>query len=570
MACILLLLLSAACANTSATSGKESKATNDKQIAILPISGIADIQTFDPGLTTDLTSAGAISMVFTGLVQLNDKLEVYGELAQSYQQSDDGLSWTFKLKPNVKFSDGSPLTSEDVAYSLDRALQPSLKSTTAPIYLSLIKDADKLQKGSIKTLIGDSILTPDSSTIVLQTTRRAPYFLQALTYACSYVVQKHLVTKYGNNWTAHLEEGAGSGPWIVSRYTRGTEIVFTPNPNYYGPKPQLKRVVMPFYRTGDTVYKAYQSGQANAAPVPTAQLSSARALPQKQYHSEPQLSLFYYGMNYLTKPFNNTKIRQAFALAIDKDKIGHYIYKDTVIPTNHIVPQGMPGYNANLTGPLGVKQTSGDPAKAKQLFEAGMKEEHYTTSTFPPVTLTVATTGSATGRAEYAAVQQMWKNVLGIHVRIQEEDFNKLLTDIAATLNNPNGLQLWKIGWIADYPDPQDWLSLQFARDSENNSVNYGQNHSRTANQQQLVQAQLETANSNADQQQRLQQYAQAEQQIVNDVGWLPVFQAQSSNVRKPCLKGVQDNAQGLIPPPDWSMIYISTNTICAKTDTYR
>ncbi len=349
-------------------SSGPTKAAANKQIAILPESGISDIATFDPGLSTDLPSIAAIDLVFTGLVQLDDKLEVKPQLATSYSVAADGLTWTFHLRPNLKFSDGSPLTSADVAYSIDRALQPSEKSTVGPIYLELIKDSDKLVAGKIKTIINDSIMTPDPSTVVLVTNKKATYFLDALTYSCSYVVEKSLVDKYGNTtFTDHLDEGGGDGPFKVASYTSGQNIVFVPNPNYYGPKPQLQKVVYPFYKEADTVYKAYQVGQVDQTGVPSANVVAARKLT-KEYYQVPQLWISYYAMNYLVKPFDNIKIRQAFELAINKELIVHAVWKDRLIATNHIVPKGMPGYNPNLTGPDGMAGTAGDPAKAKALF----------------------------------------------------------------------------------------------------------------------------------------------------------------------------------------------------------
>src|SRR6266481_981913 len=165
----------------------------------------------------------------------------------------------------------------------------------------------------------------------------------------------------------------------VAEYTRGTQIVFVPNPNYYGPKPQLSKVIFPFYKDLETLYKAYQVGQVDttgALSIPAIhfQQSKTRA---GEFHQVPQLYLNYYTMNYLVKPFDNIHIRQAFALAIDKSLIVHSVYKDSLIPTNHIVPEGMPGYNKDLTGPDNTAGTSGDTTKAKALLAQGLQEEGW-------------------------------------------------------------------------------------------------------------------------------------------------------------------------------------------------
>jgi oligopeptide transport system substrate-binding protein len=562
---VLMSMLLVACGGSTSTSTStvpSAKAPASQQVLTMPFSnGISDIKTFDPALSTDAPSIQAIDLVFTGLVQLNNQLAVTPQLASSYQLASDGLTWTFHLKPNLKFSDGTPLTSADVAYSINRALLPATKSTTAPIYLALIKDSDKLNAGKIPTLIGDSIMTPDANTVVLIANKKASYFLDALSYSSSYIVEKSIVEKYGTNWTDHLNEGGGAGPFQVQTYTHGTNIVLVPNANYYGPKPQLSKLIYPFYKDTATNYSAYQSGQVDYAQgIPTTDVPTAKALPNNQYSLVPQLWINYYTMNYLAKPFDNIHIRQAFFLAINKDLIAHNVWKDTVIASNHIVPKGMPGYNPNLTAPDGVTGTSGDAAKAKALFQQGMQEEGYSSvAQIPAIKLTYPS-GSPDTNNEVAALQQMWQTTLGVSVKANPEDFNKLLSDITAATNNANGLQFWGIAWIADYPDPQDWTTLQFDKGVPNNNMNYGQNSTSDAATQQQVQAQLEAADINPDQSARLQSYMTAEQQLINDVAWLPVEQVGVSQVLKAYVRGLVFNPQLLIPPDDWGNVFIATH----------
>src|SRR6266516_3578671 len=190
---VLMAMLLVACggSTTTTTTVPSAKAPASQQVLNMGFfNGVSDNKTFDPALSTDANSIAAIDLVFTGLVQLDHLLKIQSQLASSYSLSSDGLAWTFKLKPNLKFSDGTALTSADVTYSINRALQPVTKSTTAPIYLALIKDSDKLVAGKIKTIIGDSLLTPDPNTVVIIANKKAAYFLDALAYSCSYIVEK--------------------------------------------------------------------------------------------------------------------------------------------------------------------------------------------------------------------------------------------------------------------------------------------------------------------------------------------------------------------------------------------
>src|SRR6266568_1586588 len=558
---VLMAMLLVACggSTTTTTTVPSQKAPAAQQVLNMGFENqVSDNKTVDPALSTDANSIAAIDLVFTGLVQFDNLLKIQPQLASSYDLGSDGLTWTFHLRPNLKFSDGTPLTSADVVYSINRALLPATKSVVGPVYLGLIKDSDKLNAGKIPTIIGDSLLTPDPNTVVIIANLKAAYFLDALAYSTSYVVEKSLIDKYGDNWTDHLNQGGGDGPFEVQAWNHGTNIVLVPNPTYYGPHPQLSKLIYPFYKETDTNFKAYQAGQTDFAyGVPSADQNTAKALPNNQYQVVPNLYINYYTMNYLVKPFDNIHIRQAFFLAINKDLIAHSVWKDTVIASNHIVPKGMPGYNPNLTAPDGVTGTSGDTTKAKALLQQGLQEEGWSSvSQMPPVTLTYSS-GDPNATNEVAAVQQMWQTTLGINVKANPEDFNKLLTDSEAALNNPKGLQFWGIAWLDDYPDPQDWTTLQFGKGSQYNQINYGQNNTSNAAQQQQTQQALAAADVNPDQTSRLQAYMQAEQQLVNDVAWLSMEQVGVSQVLKPYVRGMVFNPQLLIPPDDWGNIYI-------------
>ena len=530
------------------------KAPANKQIYTMPVVGIKHVDTLDPALAHDSTSINIVQMLFTGLVQLDDKLQIHPQLASSWNLGPDNLTWTFHLKKNLRFSDGTPLTSKDIAYSIDRALQPATQSTVAPLYLSLIKDSDALLAGRTTTLIDDSLQTPDDTTLVIVTNKKAAYFLNMLTYTCSYVVEKSFITKYANKFTDYLAKGGGTGPFTLVQNISGQQIDLAPNKNYYNPRPQLQHVRIAFYQQASGAYSAYQHGTIDTTAVPQATFASDKK--RKDFYQIPQLWINYYTMNYLTKPFDNIHIRQAFALAIDKTSIANSAWKGTVLPTNHIVPRGMPGYSDALTGPDGTQSLTGNAKKAQALFQQGLQEEQWSSaSQVPPITLTYAT-GVASSAQEVTAIIAMWQKVLGVTVTADAVDYNTLLDKVTAATNNATGLQLWGLAWVAEYPDPQDWLSLQFDNGVPNNNMNYGQNTSTTAAQQQATQKLLEDADANTQQDTRLHTYQQAEQQLVNDVAWLPMEQVTNTFLRSPLIVGMVDNAQSIIPPDDWANIY--------------
>ena len=561
----LIAMLVVACEGGGGTSNVTPTAATTKapavqQILNLPLS-VSDILTFDPGLASDQASVDAINTVFTGMVQLNDQLQVTSQMATTWTSSPDGLTWTFTLKSGMKFSDGSPLTSADVVYSIDRALSPQIsnRSGDALTYLGLIKDSDKRSAGKIPSLINDSLLTPDANTVVIKLNQATAYFLQALSYPASYVVEKKVITQWGSKWTDHLADNGGqggAGPFTVSSYEHTKGINLVPDPHYYGPRPQLTKLNFLFYQSTKTQYAVYQAGQLDETAISSADY--AQASVRSDFSKNPELMISYYTMNYLIKPFDNIHIRQAFELALNKDVLAQAVYKGRMTPTCHIVPSGMPGYNPNLQCPGGAP-TSGDAMKARALFNQGLQEERLTLATLPPIKITY-TTGSPDQDNEITVVRQMLHNVLGVTVQPDPIDFEMLLIDLDNTINNAKGLQMWAIGWIAEYPDPKDLTTLQFDKGSPYNSSNYGQNKSSDAVQQQQVQQQLEQADVNTDVNARFQIYNQAEQQLVNDVAWMPMFQSEATRLLKPYVVGRVYNGLGLVPPNDWANVYIAAH----------
>ncbi len=347
----------------------------------------------------------------------------------------------------------------------------------------------------------------------------------------------------------------------MKSYVHQQELDIVSNPNYYGPQPQLKEVVFPFYKQQDAAYSAYLVNQLDDTPIPPANLDQAKSRPD--YAHYPTLAINYYTMNYKQKPFDNIHIRQAFALAINKQKIVDEIWKGSLIATNHIIPQGMPSYNPNLKGPDGTTNLTGNPSRAQQLLQQGLQEEGWASvSQIPPITLNYASAGVQTTKDEVTELLQEWKNVLNITISVNNIDFNKLISDEAMGTNNPLSFYSGP-GWVADYPDPQDFTTLQFDKNAAQNGMNYGQNNSPDAAQQQALQVRMEQADVLQDQNQRLKAYQDIEQQLVNDVAWFPIEQQLAVGLRRPCLQSFPNTPTGLIPPNDWANIYISKDQPC-------
>lgn len=549
--CLFAILLASCGAGSSATqSGNQTIASPDKQVLREPVEG-GDFDTLDPALTSG--NGDPWNLLFTGLIGAKDDGTAADQMAASHQVSQDGLTWTFTLKGDLKFSDGTPLTAEDVAYSINRTVLPATRSDVS-IYLSLLKDYDKASAGKIPTLIGDSIIVKNSKTIVLIISKPAPYFLETLTYPTSFVVERKIVEKYSDKWTDHLEEGGGDGPFKVQSYEHTNCLVLVPNANYYGPQPKLKKIIYTLAADRDSNYKAYQAGQYDLAPVP--QALDAIASTKPGFQQAPALASRFIGLNYLSKPFDNIKIRQAFALAINKDLIVGRIIGRSVTPSNHIVPKGMPGYDANLTGPAGVASTAGNQTKAKQLLQEGLQEAGYErVNKLPPLSLTYSIAYKASADT-MTAVAAEWKQVLGVNVKLVGVQVNDLIKQEADTVGNAGPLQMWYGLWEADYPDPQDWLTLFFGKGSDHNTFNYGENNSAAAAEQKVVQAEMAHADGERDDAKRMKLYHDAEEKIVNEAGWITTYQSSYSYAVNPKLRNWKTTPLSYMPTDAWANIY--------------
>ncbi|GCE08997.1 ABC transporter substrate-binding protein [Dictyobacter aurantiacus] len=510
----------------------------------------------DPATVQRKQSMQIVGMTSAGLLSLNDNMEVVSQLADSWEAGDQGYTWTFHLRHNLKFSDGTPLTSADVAYSLDRALDPAQKYGTASYNLQYIKGADQRSAGKIKSLIGQGILVPDADTIIFKLSKNVGYFLQTLTTTCAVVVEKALVDKYGPKFTNHLSEGGSSGPFELVQNT-AQKIVLKPNPHYYDHKPALTTIVFTPYESTQNAYSAYQANLSDFVDnIPSSLIDKVNQ--DQGFHRSLQLTTTYIAMNYLNKPFDNIKIRQAFALAVNKTLISKEIRKNTVLPTNHIIPEGDPGASATLAGPAGVQTLFGDPTLAKKLLAEGMREEGIASlQTFPQVTLTYPSTADPLRHNEMVIMQKMWKNNLGISVQLQEmpgSDFYQAISSQQGVKN----MQMWRLSWAADYPDASDWMTVQFGQNASQNVFAYGQNHNSNMARQREIQHILAQADVTQNLPQRTIMYRSVEQELVNDVAWLPLYQYFDNYVVKPNIHGLTINAMGMVAPDDWPDIYVT------------
>ena len=550
-----IALLVSACGGSGSSNSSSGAAAPDSQQVLHDVltPGSNDIATMDPDLVQDAYSIVPINLVFPPLVALNSKLEVVPWAASAAPTvSSDGMTYTFSIRSGLKFSDGEPIDASAFAFSMNRSLDPCTASPVA-YYLLPIKDAATFNgesckngtaSGSISTLIGDSIVVKDPQTLVVTLQAPAAYFLEAMTYPTSYAVPQNMIKQYGSKWIDHLADGSGFGGNLmkVTKWDHNGTLVLDRNDSFWGTKSKLREIDYTIYKSVETQYNAYLAGQNDRGIPPTTQYAAAKTKPD--FHETGILQIDYYAMNWQNAPFDDVRMRQAFSLAVDRQALATSVLHGTVIPSYHIVPQGMPGYNANLKAPDNSQSLTGNPTMATQLEQAYVKDIcGVNAASCPPVTLTI-TIGSQDITNEAEAALAMWQKAFpGYPIKIATTDFNTLLGNLAA-----KKVQFWAIAWIADYPDPQDWLSLQFLPTAQYNDGNVNVPDAT---------ALMTKADAEQNQQQRIADYQQAEQLLVNQVAWMTLDQAKAFYQVRSYVNGYTEDAQGDVPLDQWQKMYI-------------
>ncbi|HEX5548010.1 MAG TPA: peptide ABC transporter substrate-binding protein [Ktedonobacterales bacterium] len=519
--------------------------------------GGPDITTLDPAQCSDTSCIQLVSLLYDGLVTVDSHEHIKPWAARSWTISPDGLTYTFKLQPNQKFSDGAPVKPSDYAWSMDRAVNPCLGSQLS-YYLAIIKDASAfigetcangLAVGAITTLVGDSVIPDDSAnTLTIKLERPAAYFLAALTYSTSFAVEKSVVTGddlgRDDTWLDNLAKGehgqGGSGMFYVSAWDHQGVLTLKANPHWWGlragKKPNFTTVDFKLFSSTDTEYSTYQNDLtlAYTDTIPMDRIFSAKSRPD--YHELPALINLGVTFNWRLAPFDDINARKAFCLAINREQLNQQVYQNAIIPSWHIVPKGMPGYNANLQG-LDGAATTGDAALARQYWQRYLVAHQ---NTVPRITFSDRSF-SQLAQAAISLYEESWSQVLGVSVT----------TYVVHTIfDETRSQQMFRFGWQADYPDPQDFLSLLFLSDAPYNT----QSASVPA-----ADALMRQADTLPDMRQRVPLYNQAEQLLIDNVAVCPLYQYVTRYALRSWVKGgFEEDARGLFPNDAWVSGYIA------------
>jgi oligopeptide transport system substrate-binding protein len=481
--------------------------------------------TLDPARVEDGDTIDLLMQIFEGLVQWNEKNEIVPNIAEKWEVSPDGRVYTFHLRDNVYFH--APfkrkVTAADFVYSITRALRPETKSGTAKTYLFDIVGAADMFNKKANTVSG--LKAPDDRTLQITLDKNRLYFLGKLTYPTAYVVCKEAIEKNGNQFDEKTM--IGTGPFKLASYQAGYEVKLAANPDYHGGRPVLDGIVRPVLPDSTTRQTTYESGGTDITDVQPAELDRIKADPalSRELKRFPRPVIWYLALNQQAfEPFKKKEVRQAFAMAINKDALIRLAQKDAAHKANGILPPGVPGYDPDFPG------LPYNPEKARQLLAAA---GYPGGRNFPKLTISFRQ-GYKYIEDGVLAIRNDLKQNLGVETDVRQVEWSRFLTE------RGNGtMPCYHLRWMADYLDPQDFLSVMLRTGAQENTLGYSNPEFDRL---------CDRADTEPDPQKRLALYRQAERIAVDDAPWVVLYFQDVLELHKPYVRGIRDSLMGHLP----------------------
>jgi ABC-type oligopeptide transport system substrate-binding subunit len=476
----------------------------------------AEPEWIDPGKCTD-SSGGTVAMnLFAGLTQSHpETLQPMPDVARSWEISADGRVYTFHLRP-TQWSDGTPLTARDFEYAWKRVLDRETASKYAS-FLFPIKNAEAFNSGKAsRDEVGVRALNDLTLEVTLE--NPVPYFLSLTSFYTAMPVPRHVIERLvraGKNpdlWT-RLDYIVSNGPYVMTEWKFRQHMVFEKNARYWdAAHVKLQRIRLMEVESANTSLNLYEAGELDSLGE---MVLPSEFMDHLEHYGDfaraPMLATYFYWLNVKAPPLDDVRVRRALSLAVDRASLVKYVLRAGQVPSADLVPDGVGGY-------AGPHSPIFDPKQARRLLaEAGYGPEHP----LPPITLRYNTLEGHKQIAE--AVQQMWKQHLGVRVELENQEWKVFLKTLQA-----KDFQIARMAWVGDYPDANTFLEL-LSKSNGNNNSNWSDGEYERL---------LAEANRTQDRAQRLQLLRRAEALALAQAPLIPLYTYTRSELVKPYLMG--------------------------------
>ncbi|MBN4050005.1 peptide ABC transporter substrate-binding protein [Nitrospira defluvii] len=484
--------------------------------AVFRMNLTAEPPTLDWSLATDNVSIRVIENLMEGLAAYDEALRPQPAISERWDISENGRVYTFHLRADVFWSDGKQVTAHDFEYAWKRLLNPETASEYA-YFLYDIQNAAEYNAGTIKDANLVGVKAVNDLTLRIDLKKQAVYFPSITTFTATFPQRKDLIERYGDRWTAP-ENLVVCGPFRLAEWWHEYRLRLVANEYYYGGRPSLDEVIFYVVSEETTALTLYETGYLDRVSLPPIAIPRFKTHPD--YVHAPFLRGYYYGFNTQAAPFDQVNIRRAFSMAIDRSEMPK-ILKGGEIPATSWIPEGMFAHNSEIG-------LSFNPEKARRLLaDAGYENALG----LPPITL--AFNSDPTNQLIAENIQAQWKKNLGVNIVLDNMEWKVYLQGLRE--ETP---QIFRLGWGADYPDPDNFMNL-FTSTSGNNYTHWA---NRTYDQL------ISDAASESDPQKRLTHYNVAQRILTeSDVPIMPLFFAAQNLLIRPEIEGLKVNAMDLI-----------------------
>ncbi|WP_106495911.1 peptide ABC transporter substrate-binding protein [Lentibacillus sp. Marseille-P4043] len=529
----LVLAMSIVLAACGGDSDKESKGNADNGDGE---SSLASDQTFNvnikseppslhPGKATDSTSSAVLLQTFEGLMRINQDGDPEEAMAESVNVSDDKTTYTFTIRDDAKWSNGDPVTAQDFEYAWKWVLDPESPDTDYAYQLYVIKGA-KAAKEDGGSLDDVGVTAKDDKTLVVELNQPTPYFLDLTAFYTYFPVNKN-VAEGNDEWAQDAgDKYVTNGPFTMESWEHKNKIVLKKNTDYWDAENvSLETINMYMIDDENTALQMYKNDELDWAGSPTDAIPLAAIPALKQDGSlnvSPKAGVYYYSFNTEVEPFNNVNIRKAFSLAMNREGIVKNITKGEQQPAMALVPPSI--WEENEEGYF----KDNDVEKAKEYLQKGLDELGL--DKLPTVKISYNTSEAHAAIAQ--AVQDMWRENLGVDVELNNEEWNVFLD----TMSEGN-YQVGRMGWNADFNDAINFLEI-FESVGGNNYTNW--ENEEFAN---LIQK----SRTETDEAARDDILRQAEKLFMDEMPIAPIYFYTNVWLNKDYVKDVQVSPLGII-----------------------
>lgn len=449
-------------ASDNQTGDETTEATASTGEKILSVQVGPDPETIDPALNSAVDGGNMLLHSFECLLALDENGQLVPGQAESWETSEDGLTWTFHLRDGLKWSDGSDLTANDFVYSWKRVCDPMVAAPYADTVLSMVAGYDKAIEGDLDAL---QVAAQDDKTLVVTLNSPCSYFGSLAAFATLSPVQEATVTANGDAWATSAATYISNGPFYVSEWVPGSYIMMTKNPYYWNADAiKLDGIKWNLIEDSNAAYSAYQTGEVlMIKDVPTEEIPSLK--DNAEFHVDPIIGTYYLSLNLERDAFKDARVRKALSLAIDRDYVANTLMQGTYSPADNFMGPGWIDTdgtqfkdNANGGQPyIDVNNYEADLEEAKQLLaDAGYPDGEG----FPSISYTTNDAGYHKVVAEY--LQQAWAQ-LGIDLKVDIVEWASF-----TPMRRNGDFDSARNGWVGDYTDPSNMLDLFLSTNGNN------------------------------------------------------------------------------------------------------